>query len=143
MDGAASLHTRSLKYGKLRNGSLVVVPANLVKRSKSHFTTLSCGVDLILGVNGYIWVCKHTEPTSMDDPDALYSNENSMITPEMREMIARACNCISILSRNNVMISESMIAFALEGSMSFSVKEILKEGSQILAYAKSRLNEGQ
>jgi exosome complex component RRP4 len=48
-DGAASLHTRSIKYGKLRNGSLVTVPANLVKRSKSHFVTLSCGVDLIIG----------------------------------------------------------------------------------------------
>ena len=105
-DGSMSLHTRSLRYGKvsiphhpfstsfphysstssslitpysnpssqlipstltqptnphpqLRNGQLVTVPPILVKRLKSHFITLPCDVDLILGLNGYIWVSKH------------------------------------------------------------------------------------
>ncbi|KAJ1559924.1 exosome non-catalytic core subunit rrp4, partial [Nowakowskiella sp. JEL0078] len=62
-DGVASLHTRNVKYGKLRNGSLVVVPSTLIKRSKSHFATLSCGIDVVLGLNGYIWVSKHVEIT--------------------------------------------------------------------------------
>jgi hypothetical protein len=31
-DGQISLHTRSLKYGKLENGQLIVVPPSLVKR---------------------------------------------------------------------------------------------------------------
>ncbi|KAJ1564088.1 Exosome complex component RRP4, partial [Cladochytrium tenue] len=55
-DGAASLHTRSFKYGKLRTGTLVTIPAYTVKRSKTHFVSLACGVDVVLGVNGNCWV---------------------------------------------------------------------------------------
>jgi exosome complex component RRP4 len=39
-DGSVSLHTRSLKYGKLAGGQLVEVPADLVKRQRQHFITL-------------------------------------------------------------------------------------------------------
>lgn len=60
-DGAMSLHTRSLKYGKLRNGQLVIIPPHLIRRLKSHFHHLPppCGprgVDVIIGLNGMIWV---------------------------------------------------------------------------------------
>ena len=88
-DGALSLHTRSMKYGKVRrghaeagrqqvpcagahrrpthladragvpqltNGTFLVVPPALVKRSSSHFVTLPYNVDVILGLNGYLWV---------------------------------------------------------------------------------------
>lgn len=55
-DGAVSLHARSLKFGKLENGSFIAVPHALVKRLKQHFVSLPCGVDVILGNNGYIWM---------------------------------------------------------------------------------------
>lgn len=105
-DGAMSLHTRSLKYGKvrvlflflkwarpknvlstqLRNGQLVNVPPVLVRRLKSHFIALPCGVDLILGLNGRVWVSKHVPlpDESADDspesfnPDLVYSNQNDV-----------------------------------------------------------------
>ncbi|GMG35432.1 unnamed protein product [Ambrosiozyma monospora] len=57
-DGAASLHTRSLKYGKLRNGNLCVVPSSLIVRAKNHSHDLPGGVSVILGVNGFCWVYK-------------------------------------------------------------------------------------
>src|SRR5260221_12160279 len=74
-DGQISLHTRSLRYGKvstslspspclilsdsqLRNGQVVTIPPILIRRLKSHFFALPCGVDIILGINGYIWVSK-------------------------------------------------------------------------------------
>lgn len=64
-DGSVGLHTRSLRYGKLRNGALVIVPPVLVRRHKSHFLTLPSwpadGVDLVLGLNGWVWVSKHVE----------------------------------------------------------------------------------
>jgi hypothetical protein len=41
---------------QLENGILCVVPPSLMKRLKQHFVTLPCGVDVILGVNGYIWI---------------------------------------------------------------------------------------
>lgn len=78
-DGAYSLHTRSLKYGKLRNGSFISVSPGLVQRCKSHFHSLACGVDVILGLNGYIWVSAHV-PQSLDeiDTEQVYSNKNKV-----------------------------------------------------------------
>ncbi|CAB4252352.1 similar to Saccharomyces cerevisiae YHR069C RRP4 Exosome non-catalytic core component [Maudiozyma barnettii] len=55
-DGAASLHTRSLKYGKLRNGMFCEVPNSLIIRSKNHTHNLPGNVTVVLGVNGYIWL---------------------------------------------------------------------------------------
>lgn len=57
-DGIISLHSRSLKYGKLENGQLVVVPAALVRRLPQHYISLPYGVDVILGKNGYIWITR-------------------------------------------------------------------------------------
>lgn len=57
-DGAASLHTRSLKYGKLRNGLFCQVPNSLIIRSKNHTHNLPGNVTAVLGVNGYIWLRK-------------------------------------------------------------------------------------
>lgn len=57
-NGSASLHTRSLKYGKLRNGIFVKVPSNLVIKSKNHSYNLPGNISVILGVNGYIWLSK-------------------------------------------------------------------------------------
>ena len=78
-DGAYSLHTRSLKYGKLRNGSFISVSPALVQRCKSHFHSLACGVDVILGLNGYIWVSAHV-PQELDeiDTELVYSNKNKV-----------------------------------------------------------------
>ena len=57
-DGVVSLHTRSLKYGKLENGQLIIVPSILVKRLPQHYISLPIGIDIILGKNGYIWITR-------------------------------------------------------------------------------------
>lgn len=58
-DGSLSLHTRSLRYGKLENGQFVQVAPPLVKRVKQHMVTLpGIGVDLILGTNGFMWISR-------------------------------------------------------------------------------------
>lgn len=87
-DGAASLHTRSLKYGKLRNGMLVSIPPMLVVRSKAHMYSLDGGVHCILGTNGYVWVSKDVKSSSSitgsitrveeEASEAIYSNENEV-----------------------------------------------------------------
>ncbi len=59
-DGSVALHTRSLRYGKLRNGELAQVQSNLIQRLKSHFLHLDkAGVDLTIGMNGWVWCSKH------------------------------------------------------------------------------------
>lgn len=61
----------------------MTVPPILVRRLKSHFYTLPCGVDLILGLNGYIWVSKHVKESEQEgeegfDAEAVYSNKNDV-----------------------------------------------------------------
>ncbi|KAF9101097.1 exosome non-catalytic core subunit rrp4 [Mortierella sp. AM989] len=128
-DGAYSLHTRSLKYGKLRNGSFVSVSPALVQRCKSHFHSLSCGVDVILGLNGYIWVSAHI-PESLDeiDTEQVYSNKNKEdITPSDRESIARVANCIRALAQEFIFINDTIISFAYEASLQYSLKDMHKK----------------
>ena len=76
------MHTRSLKYGKLREGILIDVPTTLVKRSKVHFISLPFGVDLILGVNGKLFIRPHLPDLTMEqveaDSELLYSNKTKV-----------------------------------------------------------------
>ena len=63
----------------------MIVPPILVRRLKSHFCSLPCGVDLILGLNGYIWISKHVQGIEQDgeegfDAEAVYSNKNDVST---------------------------------------------------------------
>lgn len=76
-DGAASLHTRSLRYGKLRNGVFLAVEGmgggggaastqrgTGVVRSRRQVWTVNAAngggdIEVYLGVNGYIWISKH------------------------------------------------------------------------------------
>ena len=55
-----------LRLKQLRNGHLTTVSPVLIRRLKSHFYSLPCGVDLILGLNGYIWVSKHVKENEQE-----------------------------------------------------------------------------
>ncbi|KAK3828096.1 MAG: hypothetical protein J3Q66DRAFT_276604 [Benniella sp.] len=127
-DGAYSLHTRSLKYGKLRNGSFISVSPGLVQRCKSHFHSLSCGVDVILGLNGYIWVSAHV-PQNLDeiDTEQVYSNKNKDITPTDRGSIARVASCIRALAEDLIFINDTIISFAYEASLQYPLKDLHKK----------------
>lgn len=70
--GMASLHTRSLKYGKLRNGVFLQVPSSLVIKQKNHSHDLSGNVSVILGANGFIWLNK----TSVGPADSISASAN-------------------------------------------------------------------
>jgi len=41
---------------QLGPGTLVKVPASLIKRRKTHIHNLPIGVSVILGNNGYVWL---------------------------------------------------------------------------------------
>ena len=68
-DGTPLLHTRSFKYGKLENGLLVKVPPYLVPRQKQHFISLSCGVDMVLALNGYLWLSRSVPTEWQEEED--------------------------------------------------------------------------
>ncbi|KAJ2685962.1 Exosome complex component rrp4 [Coemansia sp. RSA 1285] len=143
-DGALSLHTRSIQYGKLRNGTLVTVFPQLVPRSRNHFHSLPCGVDVVLGVNGYIWVSKHVPASTIEEnSEMIYSDKNEFISDDERETIARIANCIQLLNRLYVKITDTSIIFAYEASLGHAVKDLLTQDiATDLAHAvKSRLDQ--
>lgn len=165
-DGAASLHTRSLKYGKLRNGVFLAVTgtggsgasSSTVKggvgagagsaatgssgtggvvRSRRQVWTVSTAngggdVDVILGVNGYIWISKHADdtPAASSTTDSvsitrmeemvsssIYSSQNDEIAPPTRREIARLAQCIQILVQGGVRVDEETVMAAYEESL--------------------------
>lgn len=140
-DGTLSLHTRSLKYGKLQNGQLVVVPSSLVKRLSQHYVTLPWGVDVILGRNGFIWItrCIPEEwKAQEEDPDEMTPlaetwmrlkgrhAETPMLVDEVAK-IARVRNSIDVLSRMQAQICPASIisVYRRSESLQLAVKDML------------------
>lgn len=162
-DGSATLHTRSLKYGKLRNGVFLAVtgtggsgatgrsarkgaaghvaaPATSVGgvvRSRRQVWTVNTAngggdVDVILGVNGYIWISKHADglaaATSTTDSvsitrleevvsSSIYSSQNDEISPQTRREIARLAGCIRLLVEGGVRVDEDTVMRSYEVSL--------------------------
>jgi len=124
-DGSMSIHTRSLKYGKLVNGQLVRVPSQLVKRVKRHFLTLPSPilVDIVFAHNGWLWLSE-TPPSQMGKQRESAYERNQLaekveadiarraqreIGAPARLRIARVRNCIVRISSNGNMVSPDAI----------------------------------
>lgn len=169
-DGAASLHTRSLKYGKLRNGVFLAVAGaggrggGGVVRSRRQVWTIETGnggglVDVILGVNGYIWISKHTgdgegEGEAGKDKDknvsitrmeemvssSVYSSQNDEISPATRREISRISGCIRVLVEGGIRVDEDTVMKAYGASL-----DIELEGDYDMEHGEedSRSREGK
>lgn len=127
-DGLVSLHTRSLRYGKLENGLLVCVPAALIKRLPQHNVTLPWEIDVLLGKNGMVWISRSISEdwkakeglgADVDDSAPLAEtlqrlrqrHASTPLTLEQRRNITRVRNvvqCLSIVHR--VVEPEAIIA---------------------------------
>lgn len=130
-DGSCSLHTRSLKFGKLRNGYFMAVSGagggagsrkGGVVRSRRQVFPLKAGkgtgeIDVILGVNGYIWISKHVEPpkdvgiTKLEEAagQEIYESRNDEIPVQTRSEIARVANCIKALVEAGKRVDEDIV----------------------------------
>lgn len=198
-DGSASLHTRSLKYGKLRNGVFLAVTgtggsgasSSSVKggvgpgsgsgssaaaassgtgggvvRSRrqvwTHTTANGGGeVDIILGVNGYIWISKHADGaeaassttenvsiTRMEEmvSSSIYSSQNDDVPPQTRREIARLTQCVRVLVQGGVRVDEDTLTDSYEASLQVDLEvgdddeeeEYGQEGREYLEGAKAR-----
>lgn len=123
-DGAVSLHTRSLKYGKLGQGVLVQVSPSLVKRQKTHFHDLPCGASVILGNNGFIWIYPTTE--QKDEEAGGFTTNLEPVPLSDREVISRLRNCIVALATQKLMLFDTSILYCYEASLPHQIKDILK-----------------
>jgi len=123
--GSIALHTRNLKYGKLEDGQFISVPPSLIKRSKQHFMSLSCGVDVILGMNGYVWIsASAVAPSNGQAPATAQSKTEAELAPvqrptdaDSRERVCRIRNSILALSKMHIAIyKETILDVYLESS---------------------------
>lgn len=125
-DGSLSLHTRSLKYGKLSQGVLIKVFPSLIKRRKTHFHNLTCGASIILGNNGFIWISP-TINTEVEGDGGFTQNLQEAVPRTDREVIARLRNCVLALSNCKMMLYDTSIIYAYEESMKYEVNELLSQ----------------
>ncbi|CAG9865299.1 unnamed protein product [Phyllotreta striolata] len=123
-DGSLSLHTRSLRYGKLGQGVLVKVFPSLIKRSKTHFHNLPVGASIILGNNGLIWICTSIN-NSEESVGGFVQNLEEVVPRQERETICRIRNCILALTQSKMMLYDTSILYAYEESLKYSVAELL------------------
>jgi exosome complex component RRP4 len=145
-DNTASLHTRSLKYGKLRNGlftSLTGAGGGIlsrrggVVRSKRQTFTLQTAageIDVVLGVNGYIFVSAHNKAkqenkdvsiTSLEQgvSETLYSSQNDDIEPGVAREITRVSTLVKGLAACGRRVDEDMIVRVYEGAVDLEAEE--------------------
>lgn len=133
-DGSASLHTRSLKYGKLRNGYFMSITGQgggggVVRAKRQIFSLVTPGrggvVDVVLGVNGYIMiqqaakvdaVMKEFNITRSEESVAanMYSSQNDEIPADTRREIARVAWCIRALAEGGARVEEDTLRRAFE-----------------------------
>lgn len=129
-DGQLILHTRSMRYGKLENGSLISVPPALIRRMPIHFCTLEplVNVDILMGVNGSCWIQR-----SLPKVDETHDNAVMMAThmeelrkvhaktpvlPSERRAIARVHNAIQCLSHVYSYVTPDTIRGVYQASLS-------------------------
>ncbi|CAG4925789.1 unnamed protein product [Colias eurytheme] len=127
-DGSLALHTRSLKYGKLSQGVLVKVFPSLIRRRKNHFHNLPCGISIIVGNNGFIWISPQQQEHNMAVEEDRDDSETYLqpISRSDREAIARLKNCIAALVASKMMLDDTSIIFAYEESLKYEdVKDLL------------------
>lgn len=137
-DGSLSLHTRSLKYGKLGQGVLVIVSPSLIEHRKTHFHNLPCGAHVILGNNGYVWISQHVPEGA--ETGGFVVNFNKVPLHE-RQVIARLRNCILALAKHKVVIQDTSITYAYEESLQFPISHILHDdvAEQVVRLTRARL----
>ncbi|XP_048045833.1 exosome complex component RRP4 [Megalobrama amblycephala] len=140
-DGALSLHTRSLKYGKLGQGVLVLVSPSLVKRQKTHFHNLPCGASVILGNNGYVWL--YPTPEQQDEEAGGYYTSMEPVSRNDREVISRLRNCLLALAAHKVLLYDTSVLYCYEASLPQQTKDILKPEvmEEIILETRQRLVE--
>ena len=134
-----SLHTRSLKYGKLTGGVLVVVAPSLIKRLKQHFHRFDFGVDAIFGMNGYVWVSPTPEGAAQQEAesagmlnDVAASGQMGADAPparpatwEEREKVSRVRNALVALDATAMAVSPTTVAAVYAASLHLPTKDML------------------
>ena len=135
-DGTLMLHTRSLKYGKVENGCLVIVPPSLIARRKNHFCDID-DITLLLGMNGYIWI-QRSFPKSEDAQLAEHQEKIKLqhaktpVLADERQRIARIRNAIQCLGLVHLMATPENIEQLYKASHAIAIADMLHPDNIII-----------
>ncbi|KAF7458417.1 putative exosome component 2 [Cryptosporidium felis] len=126
-EGLCHLHTRSAKYGKLANGILVKVSSRLIQRQIQHMVKLKYGVQLILGLNGFIWISlpfKHSHTDTLNYSSVSIKSE--VVDSSIRKTIVTIAFVIRIIASNNIQLTPERICkvFDCFTALNLSYKDI-------------------
>ncbi|UKJ90113.1 hypothetical protein MACJ_001043 [Theileria orientalis] len=105
--GTIILQTRTSKYGKLDNGILVVVRPNLVMRQVKHIYDMECGVRVIMGCNGYIWLT--TWRTSDRDKTLSIGSFSPSAKTDLIKKVCIVRNILLMFSSNLIKLNFDLI----------------------------------
>lgn len=122
-DGSLSMHTRSLKYGKLGQGCLIRVSPSLIKRRKTHFHALPMGTSVILGNNGLVWL--YPSRGGEGEEGGGFTSDLGLVPHQEREVLARLRNVILSLAGAGTMLWDTSIIYGYEAGSKYSVTELL------------------
>lgn len=106
------------------------------KRQLWTMETKEGKVDVVLGVNGYIWICKHIENDAgaeaaaglhrLDEVASLnmYSSQNDHVEVGMMREIARIRCVIVALVENGVQVDEDVIVRGYEAAVDMGNEDV-------------------
>lgn len=102
-------------------------------------------VDVILGVNGYIWISKHADGTAaassttenvsitrMEEmvSTSIYSSQNDEIPAQTRREIARLAQCIHVLVQGGVRVDVDTVLGAYDASLQVELEGVDDEDDE-------------
>lgn len=129
-DGSLSLHTRSFRYSKLENGTLVQVPPSLIPRRKNHYMSMiNNTLDILWGTNGNIWIQRKLKEMGGDEANNLadlqeqlrQEHANTPVLPDERQAIARFRNAIECLRLVHSMVTPEFAEEIYNRSVTFGL----------------------
>lgn len=144
--GNVVLHARSVRCGKLENGSFVMVPNWLVTRMKKHFVILGnqgevgfdgIQVEVLIGCNGGIWIqLAMLELEDLGESGGLMEevqrirndHAEKVISTEERTVLARVRNAIEALKMVYCRITPENISKVVAATVNhgYSLQDMLK-----------------
>jgi exosome complex component RRP4 len=145
-DGTLVLHTRSFRYTKLENGSLIRVPPALIPRRKNHHMCLIDNtLDVLWGTNGNIWIQRKMKDQGGEDAKDLADLQEQLrsehaTTPvdyDIRQSTARLRNAIECLRLVHAMVTPE----SAEAIYRLSIKLNLKPSHMVLPENVIQLTE--
>jgi exosome complex component RRP4 len=148
-DGTLMLHTRSIRYGKLENGTLVQASPSLIARRKNHYTTVD-QFQVLWGCNGMIWIQRAMDMENSTDTEELAERQEERrkqhaatpYTRQERQDLARLGNAMECLKLTHTMLSPEPVQQVYTKSLELESPAHMLYPANVLSLTESCRSNG-